>query len=167
VFGTWQELDVLLFTTAFRPALGPTQPPIQWVPGALSLRVNRPGVKLTHLLVPRSGLRGAVPPLLQYAFMAGWLIKHRDNFTFTFYLFFNQLKTCFLCLNFFGHHVISLNVSHEPHLRNMNSIRIIFSPKPNTIVIKNGRSTIIFSYVCPTWGSTHSSVTCDQEGNYS
>jgi hypothetical protein len=39
-----------------RPALGPTQPPVQWVPGALSLGVNGRVVKLTtHLhLVPRS-----------------------------------------------------------------------------------------------------------------
>jgi len=42
-------------------ALGPTQPPIQGVPGALFL-----GVKLTtHLhLVSRSKMRGAIPPLL-------------------------------------------------------------------------------------------------------
>jgi hypothetical protein len=32
-----------LFTTASRTALGPTQPPIQFVPGALSLEVKRPG----------------------------------------------------------------------------------------------------------------------------
>jgi hypothetical protein len=29
-------------------------------------------------------MRGAVPPLPQYAFMAWCLVKHRDNFTFTF-----------------------------------------------------------------------------------
>jgi hypothetical protein len=36
-------LGIFLFTTASRTALGPTQPPIQWVPGALSLGVKRPG----------------------------------------------------------------------------------------------------------------------------
>jgi len=34
---------MFLFTTASRTALGPTQPPIQGVPGTLSLGVNRPG----------------------------------------------------------------------------------------------------------------------------
>jgi hypothetical protein len=55
-----------LFSTASRPAVGPTRPPIQRVLGALSL-----GVKLTiqvHL-VPKLGMRGAVPPLSQYVFM--------------------------------------------------------------------------------------------------
>jgi hypothetical protein len=63
----------LLFATMLRLALVPTQPPIQWVPGALS-----PGVKhlwTTHLcLVPRL-LHGAVPMLPQYSFMAWCLIK--------------------------------------------------------------------------------------------
>jgi hypothetical protein len=36
------------FTTASRTALGPTQPPIQWVSGALSLGVKRPGRKADH-----------------------------------------------------------------------------------------------------------------------
>jgi hypothetical protein len=31
-----------------RTALGPTQPPIQWVPGALSLGVKRPGSEAEH-----------------------------------------------------------------------------------------------------------------------
>jgi hypothetical protein len=44
------------------------------------------GVKLTtHLyLVPSHRMRGAIPPLPQYVFMAWCLVKHRDNFTFTF-----------------------------------------------------------------------------------
>jgi hypothetical protein len=36
-------LGIFLFTTASRTALGPTQPPIQWVRGVLSLGVKRPG----------------------------------------------------------------------------------------------------------------------------
>jgi hypothetical protein len=31
---------------------------------------------------------GAIHPLLQYVFMAWWLIKHRDNFTFTKFNFY-------------------------------------------------------------------------------
>jgi hypothetical protein len=42
-FESRQGLEIFLFTTAFRPALRPTEPPIQWVPGVLSLGVKRPG----------------------------------------------------------------------------------------------------------------------------
>jgi hypothetical protein len=67
-------------------ALRPTQPPIQWVPGFFSWGWSGWGVKLTtHLhLVPRSRMRGFIPLLPQYVFMAWSLVKHRDNFTFTF-----------------------------------------------------------------------------------
>jgi hypothetical protein len=41
-------LGILLFTAASRTALGPTQPPIQWVPGALSLGVKRPEREPDH-----------------------------------------------------------------------------------------------------------------------
>jgi hypothetical protein len=37
-----------LFSTASRPTLGPTQPPIQWVPEVLSLEVKRPGREDDH-----------------------------------------------------------------------------------------------------------------------
>jgi hypothetical protein len=54
-----------IFTTASRPALGPTQPPILWVPRALSLGVKRPGRKADHS--PHLALRlrksAAIPPL--------------------------------------------------------------------------------------------------------
>jgi hypothetical protein len=39
---------LLVFTTASRTALGPTQPPIQCVPGALSLGVKQPGREADH-----------------------------------------------------------------------------------------------------------------------
>jgi hypothetical protein len=41
-------LGIFLFTTASRTALGPTQPPIQWVAGALSLGVKRTGPEADH-----------------------------------------------------------------------------------------------------------------------
>jgi hypothetical protein len=40
---------IFLFTTASGTALKPTQPPIQWVPAALSLGVKRPGCEADHL----------------------------------------------------------------------------------------------------------------------
>jgi hypothetical protein len=65
-----------LFATASRPAIGPTQFPIQWVTGYPSLGVKRPGREATYLhLVTRSknawsytstspiGLNGVVPTL--------------------------------------------------------------------------------------------------------
>jgi hypothetical protein len=67
-----------------RTALGPTQPTIQWVPGAISLGVKRPGREADNS-PPSSAevkMRGAIPPLPKYAFMAWCLVKHRDNFTF-------------------------------------------------------------------------------------
>jgi hypothetical protein len=36
-------LGIFLFTTTSRTALEPTQPPIQWLPRALSLELKRPG----------------------------------------------------------------------------------------------------------------------------
>jgi hypothetical protein len=75
---------IVLFTTVCRTTLGLTQLSIQWVPGALSLGVKRPRREADHShLMPRPRMRRAIPPLLQYVFMAWCLVKHRDNFTFT------------------------------------------------------------------------------------
>jgi hypothetical protein len=55
-----------------RPALGSTQPPIQWVPGALSLGVKRSGREADHspptsAEVKKMWIYTSTPP---YAFMA-------------------------------------------------------------------------------------------------
>jgi len=47
-FDSWQGLGIFLFTTASRMALGPTQYPIQRVPGAFSLGIKRPGREGNH-----------------------------------------------------------------------------------------------------------------------
>jgi hypothetical protein len=47
-FDSRRGLGIFLFSTASRPAPGPTQPPIQWVPGALSLAVRRAGREADH-----------------------------------------------------------------------------------------------------------------------
>jgi hypothetical protein len=47
-FNSQWGLGIFLFTTVSRMALGPNQPPIQWVPGALSLVVKQPGREADH-----------------------------------------------------------------------------------------------------------------------
>jgi hypothetical protein len=48
-FESRQGLGIFLFTAISRPALRSTQPPIQWVQGALSLEVKRSGREADHL----------------------------------------------------------------------------------------------------------------------
>jgi len=42
--------DMFPRVIAYRPALGPTQHPIQWVPGALIARVKQPRSEADHSL---------------------------------------------------------------------------------------------------------------------
>jgi hypothetical protein len=62
---------IFLLSTVSRPALGPTQPPIQSVPGALSLRVKRPRREADHCpssTEVKNG--GSIPPLPH---LSSWL----------------------------------------------------------------------------------------------
>jgi hypothetical protein len=59
------EIKTFLFSTASRPALGPTQPPIQWVPGVLSPGVKRQGREADHSPQTSAEVKNgeAIPPL--------------------------------------------------------------------------------------------------------
>jgi hypothetical protein len=62
--------------------VGPTQPPILWVPGALSLRIKRSGREVDQSPPSSTEVRmsGAIPPLPQYAFMA-WCSVYKSTGT--------------------------------------------------------------------------------------
>jgi hypothetical protein len=83
-------LGIFLFTAALRP----TQPPIQWVAGALSLGVKRPGREVNHSPPSSAEVKNewSYTSTSQYVSMALCLVKHRDNFTFTFTFTFATLS---------------------------------------------------------------------------
>jgi hypothetical protein len=58
-FDSRYRLGIFLFATAFIPDLGPTQPPIQWVPEAVSLGVKRPGREADHSLPSNAEVKKA------------------------------------------------------------------------------------------------------------
>jgi len=70
-----------------KKALGPTQPPIQWVPGVLSLGVKRSGLEADHSAPSCAEVKECVELDLHSPNTPSWRgahLKHRDNFTFTF-----------------------------------------------------------------------------------
>jgi len=81
-------IQVMPVVTTSKPALRPIEPPIQWIPGALSSVVERPGRETDYSFPSSTGLRmrGAIPPLLQYV-MVWCLIKHRGQFYLTYSLY--------------------------------------------------------------------------------
>jgi hypothetical protein len=57
---------IFLFSTGFGPAVGPTQPLIEWLPGDLSPGIKQQGREADHSYPSSAEVKngGAIPPLL-------------------------------------------------------------------------------------------------------
>jgi hypothetical protein len=64
-------LRIFLFATASRPALGPAQPPLQWVPWVLSSGVKQPEFEADKSF-----------PSSAEVSMVWCLVKSKENFSF-------------------------------------------------------------------------------------
>jgi len=87
--------------TPDHPARSPEK--YHWVPGTLSLGIKWPGMKLTtHLhLAQRSRMRGAIPSLYNTPSWRGAHFKHRDNFTFTLYVYVCMYVCMYTCMHMY------------------------------------------------------------------
>jgi hypothetical protein len=105
--------EIFPLASVSRPALGPTQPPVQWLPGVLSPGVKRgPGVMLTthpHL-VPRSLMSRyytSSPPKRLHG-------VYRDCFTLL----------CFAWLKYFTYHSVPvLAPNYKQHILSPANVR--------------------------------------------
>jgi hypothetical protein len=78
----WLEVEsrrnkISLLSTSSRPVFGPTQPPIQWVPGPLSPGVKRLGREADHSLPTSAEAKNKwiYTSTPRYVFMAWCLIS--------------------------------------------------------------------------------------------
>jgi hypothetical protein len=86
VFESPQREEIFLYSTAFKPAPGPIHPPIQWVLGALSPGVKRPGREADHSPPSSAEVKngGAVNPLpiRLHDLVVNYVVITRLTFTF-------------------------------------------------------------------------------------
>jgi hypothetical protein len=90
-FDSWWGQDLFSFAAVSRLALGLTQPPVQWVLGALSLGVKQLGHEAHLHLVLKLSMHGAITSTPPYIFMAWYFVKHRAKSTFTIILTINKI----------------------------------------------------------------------------
>jgi hypothetical protein len=111
-FESRQGPGIFLFIIASRTALGSTQPPIQWVPGGLSLGVKQPQYEADHSPPSSAEVKNAwsYTSTPQYATMAWCSVKKKkpsDNLTFLTLIYVTLKNIISLSCNFFckGTHI--------------------------------------------------------------
>jgi hypothetical protein len=87
---------IFLFTTPSRPALGPTQPPNQWVPRALTPRVKRLLREADHSPPSTAEVKnvwGYTPTPDAHPSWGRCLVQHRNNFIVFYLIKWNEQET--------------------------------------------------------------------------
>jgi hypothetical protein len=81
-------LAIFLLDAMIKPILGPTQPPIQWLPRELSLPIKWPENEADHSPPSSAKVKECVEIHLHspIRLQGVVLVRHRDNFIFTFTL---------------------------------------------------------------------------------
>jgi hypothetical protein len=74
-------MGLLLFATTYRLTLGPTQPPVQWIPRFLTPGLKLPGRETDHSPQSSAEVKNAWSCISnpQYVFMVWYLVKHRGT----------------------------------------------------------------------------------------
>jgi hypothetical protein len=128
-FDSRRRLGIFLFTTASRTALGPIQPPIQWVSGALSLGVKRPGREADHSPPSSAEVKNAwsYTSTTQYAFMAWCSVKSTGT----------TLRLPFKLRDILGPHAAHCPCFLSPglYLRLMDVLKILCILNPSAISV--------------------------------
>jgi hypothetical protein len=103
-FESRQEMWNFLFITASRPYLGPSQPPIQWVLGSLSMGMKRSELEAHHSPPSSAEVKTtwSYAPTPQYAFMVWCSVK--DTGTTLLHL---------TSPNLFGRNIFATSLNHS------------------------------------------------------
>jgi hypothetical protein len=129
--------EIFLFATELRP----TQPSVQWAPGALSPVVKRPGRKADHSPPSSAEIKNAwsyisTPP---YVFLAWCLILHIDNLIF-------KIR----CVRYFSHILYYIRNIGWSKSQATHSWHMIYLPKSFcSLKSENKKQCKIECWKCP------------------
>ena len=106
------------FSAPSRPALGPTQPPIQWVPPPSSAKVKeRVGLHFYSPSWPSWPVLGEIYPFLNLYITGHWLKQQRKVMIKLIHVYFCLLKSI-QTVNMLLHTESSRHYEHEENLMN-------------------------------------------------